>query len=63
MAASLPRSLHSLAFAAIAILGTAASFGVATVPAYAAPGAADHCPLRRVPNHPPDTLCPDAPPN
>lgn len=39
MTASLPRSLNSLAFAAIAILGTAASFGVTTAPAYAASGA------------------------
>ena len=37
MTASLPRSLNSLAFAALAILGTAASFGVTTAPAYAAP--------------------------
>lgn len=37
MTASLPRSLNSLAFAAVAILGTAVSFAVTTAPAYAAP--------------------------
>ena len=36
MTATLPRSLNSLAFAALAILGTAASFGVTTAPARAA---------------------------
>lgn len=36
MTATLPRSLNSLAFAALAILGTAASFGVTTAPAQAA---------------------------
>lgn len=39
MTVSLPRSLNSLAFAAVAILGTAASFGVTTAPARAATGA------------------------
>lgn len=38
MTATLPRSLNSLAFAAIAILGTAVSFGVTTAPAQAATG-------------------------
>jgi len=36
MTRPLPRSLNSLAFAALAILGTAASFGVTTAPARAA---------------------------
>ena len=36
MTASLPRSLNNFAFAAIAILGTAVSFGVTTAPAQAA---------------------------
>ena len=36
MNAALPRSLNSLAFAALAILGTAASFGLTTAPANAA---------------------------
>ena len=39
MTVSLPRSLNSLAFAAIAVLGTAASFGVTTAPAHAATSA------------------------